>query len=81
MEINKELTYGQELVEINNISDSAEVIEIKAKFATIIDQLYTLKNYSTDTSLISMFDIGIRETLNALNWAKKSIEWKLIKHP
>ena len=83
----KELTYGQKLVglTLNTLTEDSivedsivkdSIIEIKLKYADIIDDLNNLRNNTWSSEIKRICSIAITEAQTSEMWAFKSLTWK-----
>jgi hypothetical protein len=71
------LTYGEKSVGLSfNPGGNPAVDSIKRKFAGIIDEIYNVRELSTDPEVKRMCSVAITEAQTSQMWAVKAVTWK-----
>lgn len=73
----QQLTFGQKAVGLSfNPSGDADVTSLKQAYASVIDQLNTIRTSSEDPEVKRLCSVAITEAQGAQMWAVKAVTWK-----
>ncbi len=76
-EATRELTFGEKAVGVTfNPSNKPFVDEIKAKYASVIDSLNEVREFTTNPEVKRQLSVAITEAQTSQMWAVKAATWQ-----